>query len=371
MDIKKLLSKQKNFDLFTCLPDAILYVVGKRGLVAWGNELACEMFEVSKEEGFLDNTINDLIENGAELVVNAEINGKALIAKSTIKEEYYELTSKLVEGGYMVALRDTTQNYKRISGILAEKETINNVTHDKNEFLYKLANKFYPPLQSIIGFSQGLIDGVGGQINDKQEKYLKIIKSNSVELSYFYNKLIELSQSESNLFEKESKYFDVVKLIEQIMKNINDNYETKSLNFNFEVSPKLKRMIYQNEPVCKIIIQNIVESIAREIEVGNIQITLSDTTEDFLSARNIMTIPSVLLTVSSLNLPIMDTEITNLFNPYVEVDKQNKNSITRALALGTAKNLAKSVGGLAWVESVSAQGPVFNVVIPREKNVNE
>ncbi len=364
MDIRKILTKQKTFDIASNLPDSVLYIANS-GLVEWGNDLACEMFEVSKQLGFVDITVNDILENGFELVSNAEKSKKALIAKSTIKEEYYEITSKQVEGGYVVILRDSTQNYKRISGILAEKESSQHITKDKNEFLVKLANKFNPPLQSIIGFSQGLIDGLGGKTTVKQDKYLNIIKNNSAELAYFFNKLVELSQSEGGLFEKDVKYFDVVGLVEQTIKSVKDNYETKSLNISFNVEQELKRMIYQNEPVFKVIVQNVIESVVREIEIGNILITLSDTTEEFLNARNIQTVPSVLITVSSTNLQITDNELPILFNPYATIEKLNRNSITRALALGTVKNLSKTLGGVVWVES-GPMGPVFNIVISRE-----
>ena len=365
MDIRKILSKPKTLDITANLPDAVIYATNS-GLVEWGNDLACEMFEVSKQEGFINITVNDLLENGFELVSSAEMSKKALIAKSTIKEEYYEITSRLVEGGYIVILRDSTQNYKRISGILAEKENSNNITKDKNEFLVKLANKFNPPLQSIIGFSKGLIDGLGGDISEKQEKYLNIIKNNSSELAYFFNKLVELSESESDSFEKDIKYFDIVSLLEQTIKSVQDNYETKSLNITFDYDKELKRMIYQNEPVTKIITQNLIESVIREMEIGNISITMADTTEEFLEARNISNIPSVLVTISSINLQIVDNELPILFNPYATIDSLNRNSITRALALGTVKNLSKSIGGAVWVENVPMQGPVFNLVIPRE-----
>lgn len=365
MDIRKILTKPKTLDITANLPDSVIYVANS-GLVEWGNDLACEMFEVSKQEGFLNITVNDLLENGFELVSSAEMSKKALIAKSTIKEEYYEITSRQVDGGYIVILRDSTQNYKRISGILAEKESSQHITKDKNEFLVKLANKFNPPLQSVIGFSQGLIDGLGGEISEKQAKYLNIIKNNSSELAYFFNKLVELSESESNRFEKDVKYFDVVGLVEQTIKSVQDNYETKSLNITFDVDKDLKKMIYQNEPVCKVVAQNLIESVIREMEIGNILITLTDTTEEFLEARNISNVPSVLVTISSINLQIVDNELPILFNPYATIDSLNRNTITRALALGTVKNLSKSLGGAVWVENVPMQGPVFNLVIPRE-----
>lgn len=369
MDIRKLLLKQKNLDILSNLPDSVMFVMDSAQVV-WANDVACEVFEfVNPIE--MNITINDLIENGMELVISSYQNKKALIAKSTIKEEYYELTSKYTDDGYVIALRDSTQNYKRISGILAEKESSSHVTKDKNEFLVKLAYKFNPPLQSITGFAQGLIDGIGGEVSIKQDKYLNIIKSNSNELTYFFNRLVELSQSEANLFEKDIKYFDIVNLIEQTIKSIKAEYEKYSINIGFNVATEFKKMIYQDEPMLKIIMKNLLETIVREIEVGNLQINLTDTTEEFLSARNLPVVPSILITFYSSNLQITDNELPILFNPYAIIDKLNRNTITRAITLGTVKNLTQSIEGVIWVENVPMQGPVFNVVIPREKNINE
>lgn len=368
MDIRKFLSKSKILDIQSCLPDSVIYVASS-GLLEWVNDTAIEVFELSND--CLENiSINDILKNGFELMSSAEKSKKALIAKSTIKEEYYEITAKQIEGGFVVILRDSTQNYKRISGILAEKENSQYITRDKNEFIVKLANKFYPPLQSVIGFAQGLIDGLGGKITDKQGKYLSIIKNNSSELAYFFKKLVELSQSEGNLLEKDFKYLDIVGLIEQTVKSIQDNYETKSLNFNFNIDKEFKRMIYQNEPIVKTIAQNLIESVIREMEIGTISITVTDAQEEFLNARNLSAAPSVLISLYSLNLQITDNELSILFNPYATIDKLNTNSITRALALGTVKNLTTLLGGAVWVENVPMQGPVFNIIIPREQ-INE
>lgn len=365
MDIRNFLSKQKQqFDINENYPDAILLVMNA-GIIEWANSVACEMFEMNSHN-FSDITIDDILEKGFELVKNAELDKKAFIAKSTIKESYYELTAKRIEWGYVVALRDSTRNYKRISDILAEKENTSHITRDKNEFLIKLSNKFNPSLQSIIGFSQGLIDGLGGETTDKQNKYLNIIRNNSLELSYFFNKLIELSQSEAEMFDSDIKYFDFVNIVEQTIKSLQDNYEEKSLNINLIVNKDFKRRIYQDEILVKIILQNLIETVFREMEIGTVSISVADATEDFLNSRNISNVPSVIFSISSLNMQITDNELQFLFNPYAIIDTLSRANITRALALGTAKNVAKSIGGVAWVENVPMQGPVFNVVIPKE-----
>lgn len=369
MDIRKILSIQKNIDIQSNLPDGVVFT-GTNGIIQWANDIAHDLFRAELGQ-LISKSVNDLLENGYDLIVNSANTHKALIAKYTQGDEYFEITAREIEGGYVVALRDSTQNYKRISNILEEQETSQKVNSDKNVFLVKLANEFNSPIQSIIGFAQGLLDGLGGEVSDKQAKYVNIIKKNSSELLYFFTKLVELSQSEGNLIEHDEKYFDIVTVLDSIVKTNRHYYSDKAVNINFEVDDELKKTVYQAETAFKLMIQNLIETVMREIDMGNVYVTLSDADEDFLTARNIPIESSLLITISSTNMSVLETDLPTLFNPYATIEKANKRTISRALALGTVANLAKDLGGVIWAENVPMKGLVFSIVIPREKAHNE
>ena len=369
MDILKILSMQKNLNVQDNLPDGVL-IVGTNGVIQWANDVAHDLFHM--EQGLLPTkSINDILDNGYDLASNSANTHKALIAKNTQSDEYYELTSREIEGGYIVALRDSTKNYKRISNLLEEQETSQKINSDKNRFLVKLANEFNSPIQSVIGFSQGLLDGLGGEVTEKKEKYLNIIKRNSSELLYFFNKLVELSQTEENLLEDEDKNFDIVNALECIIKANRINYGDKPVKIDFEVGADTKRTVMQKENSFKLMMQNLIETLMREIDLGNVNVTISDADSDFLTARNLPVKASVLVTVSSVNMTIMESDLATLFNPYAVVDSANKKTISRALALGSVANIAKDMGGVVWAELSPMKGLIFNIVIPREKAKDE
>ena len=369
MDIRRILSTQKNFDIEANLPDG-MFMVGYNGLIQWVNDVAHDLFHV--EEGMLfAKNINDVLENGFDLIKNSSNTHKALIAKNTQGEEYFEITAREIEEGYIVALRDSTKNYKRISGILEEQKVSQKINNDKNCFLVKLANEFNAPMQSIIGFSQGLLDGLGGNITEKQAKYVNIIKKNSTDLLYFFNKLVELSQSEGNLFEGEEKYFDIVSTIDGAIKTIKSIYGEKPVDIDFNYTSDIKRTMVQNENIFKIMVNNLIEALIREIDLGKIYVTLSDASDEFLTARNIPVAKSLLITVSSVNMVVLESELATLFNPYAIVDSSSKRTISRALTLGIVANIAKEMGGVVWAEISPMKDLVFNLVIPREKAKDE
>jgi len=369
MDILKILTLQKNIDVQTNLPDGVL-IVGTNSIIQWANDVAHDLFHM--ENGLLlSKSINDILDNGYDLITNSANTHKALIAKNTLSDEYYEITSREVDGGYVVALRDSTKNYKRISNILEEQEASQKINNDKNCFLVKLANEFNSPIQSIIGFAQGLSDGLGGKVSEKQDKYLNIIKRNSSELLYFFNKLVELSQTEGNLIDDEEKNFDIVSSLDGIIKNNRVNYDDKPISIEFEVGADTKRMVTQKELSFKLMIQNLIETLMREIDLGKVYVSISDADEEFLTARNLPLKTSVLITVSSVNMTVMETELSTLFNPYAVVDSASKKTISRTLALGCVANIAKDLGGVVWAELSPMKGLIFNIVIPRKKSENE
>jgi signal transduction histidine kinase len=369
MDIRKILSIQKNMNIEANLPDGMMFV-GNNTVIQWANDIAHDLFRV--EEGLLaTQSINDLLENGYDLIVNSANTHKALIAKSTQNDEYFEITARETEEGHLVALRDSTQNYKRISSILEEQENSQKVNYDKNVFLSKLANEFCAPIQSVIGFSQGILDGLGGDISEKQTKYMNIIKKNSTELLYFFTKLVELSKAEGKLIETEEKNFDIVSALDTIIKSNKNIYADKPINVTLETDNNLKRTICQKEALFKIVINNILESVLRDIDLGEISVTAADADEEFLTSRNIPISQSVLITISSNSVVIFETELATLFNPYAVVDSSNKRTISRAIALGTASDIIKQLGGVVWAEILPMKGLVFNIVIPRENTHNE
>ena len=369
MDIRKILSIQKNVDIQSNMPDGVIFV-GTNGLIQWANDVAHDLFHL--EVGLLlTKSVNDVLENGYELMVNSANTHKALIAKSTQSDEYYEITARETENGHVVAFRDSTHNYKRISAILEEQETSQKVNNDKNIFLAKLSNELISPIQSVIGFSQGIIDGLGGDTPEKQTKYANIIKKNSSELLYFFTKLVDLSRSEGGLFEFEEKQFDIVALIESLIKLNKHQYIEKAIEVDFDYDNTIKRFLYKKEGLFKLMINNILEVLFRDIDLGSISVSVSDADSEFLASRNLDSGASILITISSNTITILETEIDTLCNPYAVIDSASKRTISRAIALGTATNIAKSLGGVIWAEILPMKGLVFNIVIPRENVNNE
>jgi signal transduction histidine kinase len=241
--------------------------------------------------------------------------------------------------------------------------------------LAKLANEFKSPIQSVIGFSQALLDGLGGEINEKQNKYVKIINKNSTELLYFMDKFLEFAQAESSLFKYDSQPFDLVNTIQTIVKNNDIVLNNKNLEVVYDFEEFNKKVVYSDENALKIVLQNILETSIKLTEVGTISIKVDHPDLgiiDKCGARIYKGGTSnsyVRITVTDTGMGLAETEMDGIFEPYTQLDKAHKKTIVRSLTLGTAQTIIKHLGGAVWVNSEVMKGCAFTIIVPVEKEV--
>lgn len=365
MDIKKILFKTNTIDVEKALPDAVVFC-NKDGKIQWVNDKAAEIFETSKMH-LLTSNIEEFIENALNLISNSLVMNKPVITKFFDKEIYFDMTSKEIEDGYVLSFRDA--NVLANENITEKAtEAYKEVNRDKNNFLIKLANDFKSPLQSIVGFSQAMTDGLGGKMSEQQEKYVSIIKKNSSDLMYFVTKLIELSQTEVDLKSPELRTFDIVNSLNSIVRFNEQLYKNKDVRWKIAIDENFKNTINSDEDLIKNILQNVIEVVLKSIDMGEIQLALVIPDEDFIKSKNLPQKQYLLLSISSSSLLLSESDLESMFDPYKIVDTTNRKNILRAIVLACVKNLVQSLKGIVWVESQILKSTSINIIIPQNND---
>jgi len=361
MNFTKILFKNTSFDVEKALPDAVIYC-SKDWKIQWVNDKASEIFETSKMN-LKTSDISDFIENAKNLIICASGDSKSVIVKMTNREIYFEMTAKEYEDGYVLDFRDIeTGNTSEGKALVSEPETVNK---NKNEFLVKLANDFKSPLQSIIGFSQAMTDGLGGNISEQQEKYIRIIRKNSSDLMYFAEKLFELSRTESAMPSPEMKTFDIVNLVNSTVRYNEQLCKDKELKWNVQIAEGMKNTVVTDENIMKNVIQNIFEVILKSVDMGDISVMISTPDEEFVKSKNLPERDYIMLSINSSSLLLSESDLELMFEPYKIVDSPNRKNLLRAITLASVKNMVQALYGIIWVESRILKNTVFNIIIPQ------
>lgn len=370
MNLINLFSNINPKEVLKYLPDAVLVVNEQTGEIVWINEKASNIFEIIRDEmGNLK--FDDLVNKGMELAEQSSIKDVPVIGGAVVneKEFFVEMNAALLDDQYFITIRDVTA----MTTVLVNAERTGRLNKDKNIMLSKLANEFKSPLQSIIGFSQALKDGLGGTINEKQEKYVKIINKNAADSLYFMEKFFEFSQVESSLFDFDFQVFDILNTVQTIIKNNETAIKAKNLTVNVSSDNLLNKAVYTDMDALKIIMQNILETSIKLTEIGSINIELSNPDPELIKKAGIKPIKNaneasyLLISIIDNGIGLQENETEGIFEPYTQLDKVNKKNIVRSFCLGTAKELVKHLNGTIWLQTEVMRGTVFNIILPVEK----
>ena len=358
MDFKKILFKTNSIDVEHSLPDALVFI-NKDGKIQWVNDIAAEIFDTSKMHLMTSNIV-DFIENAMNIVSNAVIMNKPMITKFKEREFYYDMTVREIEEGYVLDFREAVET----SHIIQDSADVAVINREKNNFLLKLSNDLKSPIQSIVGFSQAMADGLGGGMSEQQEKYIKIINKNSTDLMYFIGKLLELSQTESVKIQPEIKTVDIYALVNSVVKFNEQLYKGKDIKIAIKCQDDYKRTSSTDPDILKMILQDILEVIFKSVDMGEVVINLSTPNDEYISDRNLPAGSYTMLSISSSSLLLSENDLACMFDPYKILDSTNRKNVLRAIVLSSVKNMLQTLGGIIWVESQILKSTSFNVIIP-------
>ena len=354
------------------LPDAVV-LLDNSGRILWTNREAEYLFNIDTSEE-VDLYFDDFVNKGLELVNRSSDKHVPVIAGAATGENhefFIELNASLMEDQFIVTIRDVTAMTK----VLANAEKTGRLNKDKNLMLNKLTNDFKSPLQSIIGFSNALTDGLGGEIAEKQSKYVKIINKNATDLLYFMDKFFEFSKAESNLVKLDIKTFDVINKIQEIIRANENSINSKKLTINLEFEELASKTVTTDESVLKTVLQNILEVSLKLTEIGSITITLTNPDMENVIKRGVKVINQadsrayLQISVKDTGMGLKEIELDGLFEPYSQLDKINKKNFIRSVMLGTVRTLLGRLNGTVWVETEIMKGTTFNIILPVEKGI--
>ena len=344
-------------------PDMMLYV-DSDGIIINSNQKAKDYFKL------LSNvTISEIIKDGMNPVRQSIKRKKSVLVEARNKEEvfYAELTASRFANNYCIALRNST----KLIDDIKEKNNIEKFNKEKNIMIHKIEDEIKSPINSITGFTQGLIDGIAGELSEKQIKYLKIINTNAQDLQEFINKFTDFSYCESSMYKPDLKKFDIISAIKDILKDFSSKINTQKVNICYTYDDFENRNIYFDEKAFKKAITNIIEASLNMTETGVISIHLTTPDDENAIAFGLDEDKKYIqIIIKDTGSGIPPEEMQYICNPYAQLENGKKN-LLRSFRLGIASILIKRSEGHISINSDVIQGTYYNIIIPTEKAQDE
>lgn len=370
----------KQYNVLTYLPEAVL-VIDETGKIHYANKQSFKLFETNRLRG---KNINDyFITNSDNIIRNKDEEIKQIL-KIVSEEQNTKITdvkitdvSSKKKKRYILTIIDNTQDHSLLDQLITERQEQKVLNHTKNVLLTKMSNYLCSPLHSVVGFSQAMLEGLSGEINEKQKKYLQIINSNSSELLLFMEKLIELSQGESDLYKLDYNSFDVAALLSVVVNEAQVKVQNKDVVLNANTSDLITQNCYCDKNILKIIMTNLIENAIGSMETGAISINLTNPVPEFLLTKgfdigeNANSKSYLMFELTAKGMDPKQYTNSDIFDPYIQVDKNSKKFILQSLLLGSSKKYISKLKGEFWLNTQYANQVSFAFVVPAEKSVLE
>ena len=340
-------------------------------------------------------TDQDQAEMGIKLVLsekkvtNYELTARARDGKETVVSfnatTFYDRDRKLQ--GVFAAARDVTER-KRLDQVLREKnvelENARAVAEKtnlaKSDFLANMSHELRTPLNSVIGFSEVLQDQTFGQINEKQQEYVKNIHTSGRHLLSLINDILDLSKVESGKMDLGLSTFSLREALDASLMMLKEKAMKGSITLLTVLPPEADVLIVADLRKLKQILFNLVSNAVKFTPAGgsvNVSARLikgkgRETGDTAHTQRSTLTShPSELqrdfieISVEDTGIGIRDEDIPKLFKAFTQLESAyTKGFEGTGLGLALTKQLVELHGGGICVESRFGTGSRFSFTLP-------
>lgn len=238
----------------------------------------------------------------------------------------------------------------------------------KSTFLANMSHELRTPMNAIIGYTDLLVDGVDGPINEEQEKSLKRVASNSKYLLQLINDILDISKIESGKVKLEPKELDLKWLIESIIPTFEPLIKEKGLTLTDHIDEGLG-LVYGDEDIIKQILINLLSNAVKFTDKGGITITARPSERGIKPGE-----PPIFaeICVQDTGTGIKEEDLGTIFDKFVQVDLTTVRQYEgTGLGLSIARGLVALHKGMTWATSKYGEGSKFSFTIPLNKEMLE
>jgi GAF domain-containing protein len=236
---------------------------------------------------------------------------------------------------------------------IADKSTqLEAASRHKSEFLANMSHELRTPLNAIIGFSEVLVDRMFGELNEKQDEYLKDIYASGQHLLSLINDILDLSKIEAGRMELEAADFDLPSAIDNALTLVRERATRRGITLGHSVDDRLGMLLGDERKVKQVLLNLLSNALKFTPEGGRIDVT----------ARLHDEFAEVSVTDTGVGIAPEDQEA--VFEEFRQVGTADKKVEGTGLGLALSRKFIELHGGTILVQSQVGQGSTFTFTLP-------
>jgi signal transduction histidine kinase len=247
------------------------------------------------------------------------------------------------------------QNARLFQEIQDKSRQLEIANQHKSEFLANMSHELRTPLNAIIGFSEVLIERMFGELNDKQDDYLKDIHASGKHLLSLINDILDLSKIEAGRMELDVETFDVPAALANAMTLVRERAQRHGIALGLEVAAEVGEMRADERKFKQILLNLLTNAVKFTPDGGRVDVR----------ARRADGVLEV--AVADTGIGIAPEDQAAVFEEFRQVGRHytNKQEGT-GLGLALTKRFVELHGGTITLVSEPGRGSTFSFTLPSQ-----
>ena len=285
------------------------------------------------------------------LLREAEIIG-ILVVRRKVRGRFEDSTIELMET--LASQSAVAIHHARLFRELEEKSRELEVAgRHKSEFLASMSHELRTPLNAVIGFSDVLLEQMFGELNERQESYVRDIRDSGRHLLELINEILDLSRIEAGRMELEVAPLSLPELMEHGLAMVREQATQHRITLSLDVAPEVG-VVWGDELKLKQVVLNLLTNAVKFTPDGG-------------SVDVMATVVGgeAQVTVRDTGIGIAEDEQERIFEAFQRGGRSPEASAEgTGLGLTLSRRIVEMHGGELWMTSHLGTGSTFGFTIP-------
>jgi signal transduction histidine kinase len=265
---------------------------------------------------------------------------------NTMTQHLNELYTSLEE---RVKLRTQELAEARDEAVAANKS--------KSEFVSVVSHELKLPMTSIKGYSDLMLSGATGALNENQSNFLTTIRNNVNRMATLVSDLTDISRIESGNLRIEPRSVPVWDVIDEVVNLTRTQVEQKKQKITLDIPEGLPKVWCDRNRLAQVL-TNLISNANKYTPEGG-ALTVQATQTDGM----------VQIKIQDNGLGMTPEDQEKLFSKFFRsADEKVREAPGTGLGLSITKNLIELQGGKIWFESEYRKGTKFYFTTPIATN---
>jgi signal transduction histidine kinase/ActR/RegA family two-component response regulator len=223
----------------------------------------------------------------------------------------------------------------------------------KSEFLASMSHELRTPLNAVIGFSDVLLERMFGELNERQEEYVRDIRDSGRHLLELINEILDLSKVEAGRMELELGTLSLPGLLEHGLAMVRERAARHGIAVSLDVAPEVG-LVWADELKLKQVVLNLLSNAVKfTLDGGSVDVRA----EVVGSEAHVV--------VRDTGIGIAEAEQERIFEAF-QRGRREARAATEGTGLGLtlSKRIVELHGGRLWMTSELGVGSTFGFAVP-------